>query len=354
MNRFAILPLAALLFFAACKKNDNNNLPDQTTTEATVLSHFTDQVARAQYDDLAAKAQALHAAITTLESNRTDDNLNAARSAWKDMRQVWEQCEGFLFGPVEDDNYDPYMDTWPTDYTQMDSLLASSSPLNLQAIQNITLSLRGFHPVEYIIFGRNASRKASELTSRQLEYLSSLSDDLLNNCNSLAASWAPDGGNYGAQITTAGSPNSKYQSRNEVFLAMTDGLIDICDEVGAGKMEEPFAQQDPQKVESPYSGNSVADFKNNIIGLQNVYLGRYKTDGPGMNNLVALGNVALDNKIQSQITAAINSFDNITHPFEQAIFDQKPQILQTQAALATLKKTLEEELKPYLIQIVKD
>ncbi len=354
MNRFAILPLAALLFFAACKKNDNNNLPDQTTTEATVLSHFTDQVARAQYNDLAAKAQVLHTAIATLESNRTDDNLNAARNAWKDMRAVWEQCEGFLFGPVEDDNYDPYMDTWPTDYTQMDSLLASSSPLNLQAIQNVTLSLRGFHPVEYIIFGRSASRRAADLTSRQLEYLSSLSDDLLNNCNNLAASWAADGGNYGAQITSAGSAGSKYNTRQEVFLAMTDGLIDICEEVGEGKMEEPFAQQDPQKVESPYSGNSVADFKNNIIGLQNVYLGRYKTDGPGMNNLVALGNVALDNKIQSQITAAINSFDNITHPFEQAIFDQKPQILQTQAALATLKKTLEEELKPYLIQIVKD
>ncbi|MBS1615701.1 MAG: hypothetical protein JST06_06235 [Bacteroidetes bacterium] len=354
MKRFAILPLATLLLIGACKKNDNNNLPDQQTTEATVLSHFTDQVARAQYNDLAVKAQALHASIAALESNKTDDNLSAARSAWKSMRSVWEQCEGFLFGPVEDDNYDPYMDTWPTDYTQMDSLLASSSTLNLQAIQNITLSLRGFHPVEYIIFGRNASRKAADLTSRQLEYLSSLSDDLLNNCNNLAASWSLSDGNYGAQIINAGSANSKYHSRNEVFLALTDGLIDICEEVSEGKMEEPFVQQDPQKVESPYSGNSVADFKNNIIGLQNVYLGRYETNGPGMNDLVALGNVALDNKIQSQITAAINSFDNITHPFEQAIFDQKPQILQTQAALASLKKTLEEELKPYLIQTIKD
>jgi predicted lipoprotein len=354
MKRLLILPFAALLAFAACKKNDNGDTPSQPATETAVLSNFVDNVARAQYDDLAAKADALHASIQALQSNATDDNLNAARNAWKDMRAVWERCEGFLFGPVEDDNYDPYMDTWPTDYIQMDSLLASSGTLTLQDIQGITLSLRGFHPVEYILFGRNASRKASELTNRQMQYLASLSEDLRNNCRALANSWDAAGGNYGAQILNAGTEDSKYGSRREVFLAIADGLIAICEEVGEGKMEEPFAQQDPQKVESPYSGNSIADFRNNIVGLQNVYLGRYNSDGPGINDLVALGNVALDNKLQAQITAAINSFDNITHPFEQAIFDQKPQILQTQAALAELKTTLEDELKPYLNQVVKD
>jgi predicted lipoprotein len=354
MKRLLILPLAVLLAFAACKKSDNNDMPDQQATEASVLSHFVEHVARAQYDDLSAKADALHASVQALQSNATDDNLNAARDAWKDMRAVWERCEGFLFGPVEDDNYDPYMDTWPTDYIQMDSLLASSSSLTLQDVEGMTLSLRGFHPVEYILFGRNASRKAADLTPRQMQYLVSLTEDLRNNCGKLAASWSEADGNYGAHLLNAGGTDSKYASRREVFLAMTDGLIDICEEVGEGKIEEPFVQQDPQKVESPYSGNSIADFKNNIVGLQNVYLGRYNSDGPGINDLVALGNVALDNKLQTQITAAINSFDNITHPFEQAIFDQKPQILQTQAALAELKATLEEELKPYLNQVVKD
>jgi len=55
-------------------------------------------------------------------------------------------------------------------------------------------------------------------------------------------------------------------------------------------MKEPYDAQDPKIVESPYSGNSIADFKNNIIGLQNVYLGRYKTDGHGLNDLVASKN----------------------------------------------------------------
>lgn len=354
MKKLLILPLCALLFVTACKKNDGSDLPDQQAVETGILTQFTDNVARAQYNDLSQKADVLYTSVTNLQMSPTEENLTAARTAWKDMRSVWERCEGFLFGPVEDDNYDPYMDTWPTDYTQMDSLLASNVTLNISAIENITLSLRGFHPVEYILFGRNASRTAASLTYRQLEYLNSLAEDLRNNCHNLAASWDPNGGNYGAHLINAGTAGGKYSSRLEVFLAMTDGLIGICEEVGEGKMEEPFAQQDPQKVESPYSGNSIADFKNNIIGLQNVYLGRYENDGTGLNDLVALGNVALDNKLQTQMTTAINSFDNITHPFEQAIFDQKPQIIQTQAALADLKKTLEEELRPYLMQVVKD
>lgn len=348
-----LIPAVALLVFSACKKSDDTG-NGQTATETSVLNNFVDGVARPQYNDLAAKSDALYNSIVALQSNTTDANLTTARTAWKDMRGVWERCEGFLFGPVEDDNYDPFMDTWPTDYVQMDSLLSSTHTLTVQDIEDITLSLRGFHPIEYIIFGQNGSRTAAGITARQKEYMVSLATDLKNNCNKLASSWNASEGNYGAQLTSAGTSGSKYASRKEVFLAMVDGLIDICEEVGEGKMEEPYAQQDPQKVESPYSGNSVADFKNNIIGLQNVYLGKYTTDGDGINDLIAMGNVALDNKLQSQMTAAISSFDNISHPYEQAIFDQKTQIQQTQAALAALKTTLEDELKPYINTTIKD
>jgi predicted lipoprotein len=117
-------------------------------------------------------------------------------------------------------------------------------------------------------------------------------------------------------------------------------------------MKEPFDARNPKIVESPYSGNSTLDFKNNITGLQTVYLGR---DGSsGISTLVSLRNKSLDNKIKSQITAAINSFDNITLPFEQAIIDQRSQVQQTMDAINALAETLEEELIPFIQQQVKD
>jgi hypothetical protein len=188
----------------------------------------------------------------------------------------------------------------------------------------------------------------------------SLAADILANCNGLRDSWLASGGNYGNLVKTAGqSSNQKYKSRSEMFLAIADGIIGICEEVSEGKMEEPkgatLAFAAPELVESPYSGNSTADFKNNIIGLENIYLGKFDgKNGTSLSSIVSAQNIALNNKIKSQISLAISSFDNITVYYEDAIYSQRPQIEQVQAQLDILKTTLEDELRPYLIQYIKD
>lgn len=356
MKKTIIAASLALLAFAACKPDKTVNPTDPIKDqEAKVINDFVDVVAIPQYNSLAVKADALDASITALNTTPNQTNLDAARTAWKDMRTVWEQCEGFLFGPVENEEYDPFMDTWPTDYVQMDSLLNTSTPLTVQHLQGITLSLRGFHPIEYIIFGDHGNRLPADITARQREYMVSLSADLKTNCHALANAWSTTGGNYGAVVKTAGNTaNQTFSSRRALFLAMAQGLIDIADEVGTGKMEEPYVSMDPKTVESPYSGNSVPDFKNNIIGLQNVYLGRYTATGNSLSSLVAINNASLDNAIKAQIAAAIASFDNITVPYEQAIISQRTQIQATQATLATLQATLDGDLKAYITQYIKD
>jgi predicted lipoprotein len=320
--------------------------------EQSVLTDFTNNVALNSYLNLSVKATALNTALQNLNANSTEENLSVARQAWKEMRTVWEQSEAFLFGPVEDNDYDPNMDTWPTDYVQMDSLLASNNALEVSDIQNFTLSLRGFHPIEYMIFGDHGNRTAASLTTRQKLYISSLSTDITNTCNDLYLSWSSAPLNFAQQVITAGKGSTKYAKRQEVFMAMAGALIGICEEVGEGKMKEPFDARDPQLVESPYSGNSATDFKNNIIGIQNVYMGL--NGGKGLKDLVAAKNKSLDNKIQNQITAAINSFDNITQPYEEAITNQRTQIQQTMNALATLKETLGNDLTLFIQQNIFD
>jgi len=132
-------------------------------------------------------------------------------------------------------------------------------------------------------------------------------------------------------------------------------MTDICDEVGTGKMKEPYDAYDSTIVESPYSGNSLIDFKNNIIGLQNVYMGTYAgIQGLGIKDLVAAKNKSLDNKIQAEIAAAVSSFSNVTIPYEDAIFTQRVQVANIMTSLATLKETLDTELKPFITQYIQD
>ncbi|MDQ2862759.1 MAG: imelysin, partial [Bacteroidota bacterium] len=328
---------------------------DFATLKQTVLKDFVDNVAIPQYQGLSEASVHFNNDITALNTAATEKNLAKAKASWRDLRTVWEQCEGFLFGPVEDDNYDPYMDTWPVDYVQLDSLIASSNPLTITDIQNLsTLSLRGFHPVEYVLWGVDGNRTAASITAREKKYMVSLSQDLLNNTTALSNSWITGLGNFGKEVKTAGSGSTVYAKKQEVFLAITQAMADICDEVGTGKMAEPFNAFDSSIVESPFSNNSVTDFKNNIVGLGNVYNGTYTTSGKGITDLVAAKNVSLDNKIKQQIAAAINSFDAISVSYELAIFNQRTQITNTMRALATLQATLEDELKPFMVQYITD
>jgi putative iron-regulated protein len=350
-NRLTAIIITATIF-AGCHKAETSTPDTFPATEQTVLNDFTEDVAISQYTDLTSAANDLNTKITALNSDATDANLTAAQTSWKTLRTVWEQCEGFLFGPVEDNEYDPQMDTWPSDANQFDSLLTSSNNLELADIQLLPYNLRGFHPVEYLIFGDHGSRTAASLTARQKKYMVSATTDIVNICSSLYASWTEAPTNFGQQVKTAGNGSAVYSTKQEVFMAIVGAMQGICEEVGDGKMKEPFDAKDPKIVESPYSGNSTKDFKNNIIGLQTVYLGR--NGSTGITDLVTLRNKSLDTKLKSQITAAVNSFDNITMPFEDAILNQRSTVQQTMNAVTTLSETIEEELLPFIQQQVKD
>jgi len=350
----SIAILGLFICINSCNKsNTQKGSTDFPTLEQQVIDDFVNKTALPQYNSLVNAATDLSNSLTTLNTSPTDANLQAAQSSWKNIRHIWEQCEGFLFGPVEDNDYDPNTDTWPTDYTQMDSLLQSNNPLQPNDFKNLTQSLRGYHPIEYVVFGVGYSRSAASLTAREKTYMMGLSADVLNNnVQPLYTSWTQAPTNYGDQVSTAGKGSTQFSTKQELFLVIVSALSDICEEVGAGKMYEPFVAKDSTICESPYSGNTLSDFKDNIIGLRNVYMGL--NGGLGLKDLVAAKNKSLDNQIQSQITAAVNSFDNITIRYERAIFDQRTQVQQTMNQLASLQDFLENDLKSFVQTYIKD
>ena len=359
---FSSTIVCGLAFSSCTKSSDSGTGESFTDVEKDVITNFVNLTAMTQYNALYSAGIALNNNINTLNTTPTDANLQAAQTSWKQIRQVWERCEGFLIGPVEGNDYDPNSDTWPTDYQQMDSLLSSGNGLSTTDVQSLPSTLRGYHPIEYLIFGEGGSRKASELDTRKKQYLVSLSQDLLdNNVEPLLVSWVGATG-YSNTILTAGTGNTTYSSKKAFFLDIIgdNGMAGICNEVGQqnedGKIYNPYFNKDSTLAESPYSGNSLTDFKNNIIGAQQVYLGL--NSGKGVKDLVAAKNKDLDNKIQAAFTTAINSFDNISGSdnmrFEVAIYQRRTQIANTLAALNTLQALLEDDLTTFIQQNVKD
>ncbi|HVT85001.1 MAG TPA: imelysin family protein, partial [Chitinophagaceae bacterium] len=180
MKKYFSILFCAAIFFSCNKASDVTGSEDFSALEQTVLNDFTNNVALSSYLNLTAKASALNTALQNLDANTTDANLVAAKQAWKDMRTVWEQSEGFLFGPVEDYNYDPTMDDWPVNKTDLDAVLASSSNLTVSDIDQLGTTLKGFHAIEYVIFGVGSTQKAANVSARDKVYLASLGESLLN------------------------------------------------------------------------------------------------------------------------------------------------------------------------------
>ena len=337
----------------SCKKDQQG--PADVVSGKDVLIDFANIVVNPHYQDVENNAEALNNAVQALNSSVSDANLNTAREAWKALRQPWEQCEAFLFGPVEDFNYDPAIDTWPVNHVDLDSLLASSNTLTVPDIDGLPESLKGFHPIEYILFGIAGKKTAADMTARELEYLSSLTQSLYTTTTALRSSWdATQSGNFTNELITAGEGSQRFNSQKDAFIAIVTAMAGICDEVANGKMEEPLVAQDSTLEESQFSHNSTTDFRNNITGVLNAYLGKYAADGHGLNEIVANKNLSLDKALQEKMNTAINSFDNIDLNYGAAIYTQQVQIHNAQDAINELKQLLEEDLINFIQSNITD
>lgn len=349
---YAAIFAAAIAAVSGCKKDKDteqqNPATASTDLDKDVLTSFSVNVSQATYVDLASKSSNLYTAVQTLDTATTDANLSNCKQLWRDARFSWEQSEAFLFGPAETDNVDPHIDTWPVDYVALDSVLSSSAVFSDTYINTLDDALRGFHPIEYLLFGSNGNKTASQLTAREKEYLTALASNLKNLTTQLSTSWSPAGGNFSAQVTNAGNSGSVFATKRAAFEQMVNAMADICNEVANSKIEEPFVAQNPALEESPFSFNSMTDFTNNIKSVQNVYLGKYITDGKGLEDLVRANNLSLDATIKAKLNAAIASLNAVTVPFGQAITSQQVQLTNAQTAINDLKSVIENDLMTYV------
>ena len=255
------------------------------------------------------------------------------------------------FWPVSTGNIDPRIDTWPVNFTDLEAQLASDNEFTEDYIDNLEDALKGFHPIEYLLFGEEGKKKAVDFTDREFEYLKGLALNLKTLTATLSQSWDPDDqDSYYQKFSMAGNGSSVYQTQLEALEEMVNAMAGICDEVANSKIHEPFIQQDPSLEESPFALSSITDFTNNIKGVQNVYLGKFQTDGKGLEDLVRKSNLSLDNDIKLKLGNAIGALGNISDPFGEAITSQPVQVQNAIDAINELQETIEGELLPFVQQ----
>ena len=343
LSAFLVLSIGLIgCSLTGCGNDDDDDDTVSATGEdafdaSTTLNDFANKVVLATYTDLDNKAGELLGAVQALSAATNQAHLELAQNAWKAARTPWEQSEAFLFGPVDTQGLDPALDSWPVNRVDLDGVLGSGQALTAASIDALEDTLKGFHTIEYLLFREGNQRKAEDISPRELEYLVATTENLKSKTAQLASAWAASGENYAGEVANAGDTSTIYKSQKDAMQEMVNGMIVIADEVANGKISDPFNEKDTTLVESQFSFNSISDFQDNIRGIQNVYMGKFTTDGQGLNEFVNGKDADLDARFQTEVQTAIDTIGAIPDPFRDSITAQRAAVQAAIDAVSTVQ-----------------
>ncbi len=356
-----IMALATMCF--SCSSNDTPDDPDPkdvVTEEAmnAVIATYVDKVVIPTYAEMEKKVSAMNTAVVAfLDDPSNQTKLNAACDAWRAARKPWEQSEAFLYGPADYENLDPSLDSWPLDKDGIDQLLASTDWSEIDGDTEDAQGLRGFHTIEYLLFEEGNPRKVANVGSNEREYMKRVSARLLTDTKQLHKAWVSGLGteevpaSFGEEMKKHTS--SRTSSARNVLgeFMISGGIQNIAGEVGDVKIGNPFnywregkTETAVLEVESWYSWNSLTDYEDNIISIENSYMGgigENRDDASSLSALVRSVDKELDTKVKAKIAAAIKAIQNIPYPFRSNL-GKATEINAAMDACADLTDVFEE------------
>ena len=319
-----------------------------------VLENLVDNVIVPTYTQLANNVEQLESTLHGLNvSDLTDDKLLTACNNFKEARKYWEQSEAFLGGAASDFDVDPTIDTWPLNRSLL--LDYFHNGMNDEMLDDA--SILGFHALEFILFRNGQPRKAADFKQndtytnftdisgeQELKYAQTICTLLKQRTFQLQVAWEGEknasraaivkaaGLEYTTEKGLAYGDNMKLAGKDSksTFANLTDAIAQvlsasegscfgICNEVGTAKVANPFANADIAYVESPYSYNSIADFRDNIRSIRNVWLGtidgKTASDYSFHTFFATVGKQATNQSLENGYVAAISGISNMPAPF---------------------------------------
>jgi putative iron-regulated protein len=349
---YSMLGSALLALTTACGDNDPQTASDQAArTRSEAIGTYA-KIVHASYEDSAAAAGELDAAIQAFVADPTEDTLEAAREAWLDAREPYLQTEVYRFydGPIDDPTNGPegLINAWPLDeayidYVADDDMAGIVNDPSVDITEEELESLNeqggeqniatGFHAVEFLLWGQDSdvdgpgNRPATDYVTdgsgtaanqeRRAEYLTTVSAMLKAHLEGLVAAWAP-GADYRVELESVDS--------DEALSRILTGMIVLSGfETGGERLQAALDSGDQEDEHSCFSDNTHRDMIQDVQGVLNVYRGGYtRTDGAvvsgtGIREVVRLVDADLAELLSDRIAESLDLAEALETPFDQEI-----------------------------------
>lgn len=334
----------------ACKKDNSGPVPvDTASSRQLILSDIATNVISATYKDFNEKSIAFKNDIEALVFSPDQINLNTCKEDWKALKSSWEQSKSFLFGPAYTDDVDNRLNTWPINYSSIDALIISTTDFTGTYVNTASGQIKGLQAIEYLLFGANGNKVASDLTNRELQYLNQLISNIKSIADKLATDWKTDSSvGYFKPFVYAGDGSSVYETQLSAYEKLVNSMVDIMNKIAGNDTTALFNLTNQNLEVTPCSATSLKHFKDNVQSVKNVYTGTYLTDAKGIEEFVSVNNTDLNGKIKQQLDESLASLSAITVPFGEAITTQAAQIQTAITKINVLRTTLKDELLPLI------
>ncbi len=371
--RYLSVLFASSLMMISCKK-------EITTTPGTeYLGAEKQQVketyanmAFAIYSDAYTSAVSLQTAIDAFVTSPSQVNMDAAKQAWLNAREIYGLSEVFRFvdGPIDNPDNGPegLINAWPMDEAYVDYVQDNASagiindPVNYPVIDAATIINAnefgsetniscGYHAIEFLLWGQDLSASSAGnrpytdyviggTASNQLrrgQYLQACAQILVNALDQVRDAWDP------------AVPSSFYhtfidQANNVAIRQMFTSMKSLSGfELAGERMYVAYTHQDQEDEHSCFSDNTHRDIYLNAQGIFGLYVGYYDSPyandvtGFSLSNLVAIKNATKDSEMTQRLVTTRDLINQIYTPFDQAIVlpTERPKVLEAIQSLQT-------------------
>jgi putative iron-regulated protein len=341
LNGFALSTLAIL---AAC-----NNAPDNFTDEdskavdaiAAIAQNHAD-IAYAAYSDSKSAALKLQETVNVFITAPTEDNLLAAKTAYKAIRAPYQQSEIMRFdsmitvgkdldadgGPASVDEWEGQVNAWPLDENHINTIISANEDINVELLlsqngadDNDANVTTGIHAVEFMLWGSDfngteagsGERPVSEFAidgacadadcERRAQYLSAATDLLVDDLTAMTAEWSP------TAKTTSGTLAYNFLNSPLAIDYMVGSMITMAtDELASARMGSGLGLGDPEEEHDCFSDLSHLAIYHNFQGVKNAFYGTYESatyriSGASLSVLVNDKNTATFDEVDGALTS---------------------------------------------------
>ncbi len=322
------------------------------------------------------RAEELESATATWAAS--DDPLDraAAREAWDAAVDVWQQAEVMQVGPAGVSSVVPggqdlrdEIYSWPTtNPCRVDQELIEGDYADAAAFAAQAVNVRGLDALEYLLFaegtdnacaansqlntsGSWAAVPEAELDARRADYAATVASILADHAHALATAWAATGGNFAAELTTAGAGSATFSTAQAALNSVVDALFYVDTEVKDMKLAQPAGLAEcagtcPDKLESLFAHRSKEHVTANLRGLRLVFTGGAPgADQVGLDDLLtAVGAAQLATELLAEIDQAIAANDAVAGTYEAALSADVASIVAVHGALKDFTDLMKSQM----------